>query len=432
MPGAPPPSSGLRVLVTNNTLAARAGSELYARDIAIALMKQGHFPVAYSPVLGAVAEDLNRATVPVIDDLRALSVPPDIIHGHHHLETMTAVLHFPQAPAVYACHGWLPWEERPPVFPSIVRYVAVDDLCRERLLTTPGIAPASISVIRNFVDLERFPSRTHWRDKPASALVFSNSAGSDPGTAAIKAACARAGIERIDVAGHEAGNPITAPGDVLGDYDVVFAKARCALEAMASGAAVIVADQAGLGGLVTTTNVESMRRLNFGVRTMQAGAITEAGVLDALRRYDPDDAQRVGAWIRAEAGMARAVTAWLSVYADVLAHWRGRDDRNAATDRDARSVAAAIYLRSLAPVIKQRWEAEYKVHEMVRAQSDLMEQMAAQEAALLAISREASALKSELAACRAAQAGRNNLLDAPRTSKPIGGLKRLRAWLRTS
>ena len=91
--------SSLRILLTNNTLASRAGSEMYIRDLAIALMKLGHFPLAYSPVLGEVAEELKRATVPVIDDLRSLNEPPDLIHGQHHLETMMAVLRFPRTPA---------------------------------------------------------------------------------------------------------------------------------------------------------------------------------------------------------------------------------------------------------------------------------------------------------------------------------------------
>ena len=123
-------TAGLRILLTNNTLGPRAGSELYVRDLAVALMRRGHFPVAYSTVLGEVAAELRAATVPVIDDLRSLNVPPDVIHGQHHLDAMTAMLQFPHVPAIYVCHGWLPWEELPPVFPSIRRYVAVDDLCR--------------------------------------------------------------------------------------------------------------------------------------------------------------------------------------------------------------------------------------------------------------------------------------------------------------
>ncbi|QEY73376.1 glycosyltransferase family 4 protein [Pseudomonas denitrificans (nom. rej.)] len=85
----------LRVLITNNTLGNRAGSELYVRDLALALLRRGHLPVAYSSQLGDVAEELRRATIPVIDDLNALNIPPDVIHGQHHLDATTAMLHFP-------------------------------------------------------------------------------------------------------------------------------------------------------------------------------------------------------------------------------------------------------------------------------------------------------------------------------------------------
>ena len=131
----------MRVLLTNNTLNERAGSELYVRDIALALLRLGHQPVAYSTRLGAVAEDLRTATVPVIDDLAQLAVAPDIIHGHHHLDAITAMLRFPHVSAVYFCHGWMPWEEMAPRFPTIQLYVAIDDLCVERLQCVHGIAP---------------------------------------------------------------------------------------------------------------------------------------------------------------------------------------------------------------------------------------------------------------------------------------------------
>ena len=80
------------------------------RDVAIALLRRGLKPIAYSTMMGDVADELRGATVPVIDRLDALATPPDLIHGHHHLETMTAVLRFPGIPAIYFCHGWLPWD----------------------------------------------------------------------------------------------------------------------------------------------------------------------------------------------------------------------------------------------------------------------------------------------------------------------------------
>ena len=124
----PEPTRQIRVLLTNNTLAARAGPAVYVRDLALAFAKTGMSPIAYSPVLGEVAEELRQHTIPVIDDLDRMEAAPDIIHGHHHHETMTAALRYPNTPAIYACHGWFPWQEAPPVFPTILHYVAVSRL----------------------------------------------------------------------------------------------------------------------------------------------------------------------------------------------------------------------------------------------------------------------------------------------------------------
>lgn len=349
--------AGTRILITNNTLANRAGSELYARDLAVALMKRGHFPVMYSTVLGDVAEDLRRATIPVIDDLNKLSVPPDVIHGQHHLDTMTAALHFPSTPVVYTCHGWLPWEEMPPVFPSILRYVAVDDLCKERLVATRGIPEATVEVLYNFVDLQRFTLRPPLPSKPKSALIFSNYA-SGPVVETIRSACRQFDVAQIDVAGIGVGNVLSSPENVLGQYDLVFAKAKCAIEAMASGCALIVADFAGLGGLVTTENLDTMRRFNFGVRMMQTAEITEATVLRELHQYNADDAREVSLAVRQKCSIESTVDRWLQIYAQLLTDWRLINERHSCAFSHDQSRNAAAYLRDLAPILKTRNEAE--------------------------------------------------------------------------
>src|SRR5215831_4007645 len=185
----------MRVLLTNTTLGVRGGSTLYLRDVAMELMRRGHFPVAYSTALGAVSDELRAATVPVIDRLSALAEPPDIIHGQHHYETFSALLRFPDTPAVYYCHGWLPWEEATLSHPNIVRYVAVDQLCRERLIVEGAVSPDKIEVILNFFDQRLFPQRPPLPPAPKRALVFSNEFNSHSGLPVLMEACARSGIE---------------------------------------------------------------------------------------------------------------------------------------------------------------------------------------------------------------------------------------------
>ncbi|MCP1625612.1 glycosyltransferase [Pseudomonas nitroreducens] len=346
----------LRVLITNNTLGGRAGSELYVRDLALALMRRGHLPVAYSSQLGEVAEELRRATVPVIDDLNALNTPPDVIHGQHHLDAVTAMLHFPRVPALYICHGWLPWEEVPPALPAIGRYLAVDDLCLERLLTTPGIPPERCEVLYNFVDLQRFKQRPALPERPRSALIFSNYAAGQPALEAMRNACHRAGIEQVDVVGSGSGNSVKEPARILGNYDLVFAKARAAIEAMASGCAVMVADQVGLAGMVRSDNLAELRRLNFGVRSMQRLPLDEDTLLAQIQRYDSQDARRVSDWIRQDADMERVVDRWLQIYAQLIDE--SANGKGTSTP-ESQLRAGAAYLRWLAPTLKSQYQTAH-------------------------------------------------------------------------
>ena len=144
----PPPSDArLSVLITNQKLANRSGTELYVRDLALGLLQRGHRPIVYSPRLGAVAAEIRTHTIPVVDDLAAVAEAPDIIHGNYGLETLTALLAFPGVPAVAMCHSWVGWADRTVVSPRIGRYLAVDDTCRDRLVREQGIPPDRVDVV---------------------------------------------------------------------------------------------------------------------------------------------------------------------------------------------------------------------------------------------------------------------------------------------
>lgn len=349
----------LRILITNNTLASRAGSEVYARDLALALLAHGHFPILFSTVLGDVAEELRLATIPVVDDLAKIAQAPDLIHGQHHLETMTALLHFPGVPAVYFCHGWLPWEEAAPVFPSIRRYVAVDDLCFERLNYVSGIAASQIRTIRNAVDMHAFLPREVLPARPKAALVFSNHPAQSPALDVIRGACLAYGIERVDTIGAVANNSVARPQELLGNYDLVFAKGRSALEALAVGCAVIVCDMGRLGEMVTSENVEGLRCLNFGVRTIQQ-PLTQAGLAHQLSRYQAGDMIKVERHIRETAGFDMFFKQILALYDEVLTDiWQ--------LDLPEQSRAASVYIRDIRMILQRSYQYSQQQIQQVAA-----------------------------------------------------------------
>jgi hypothetical protein len=340
----------LRVLITNHFLRNRTGSELYVYELATNLLQRGHTPIVYSPQLGQLAHELRAATVPVVDNLNAIGSPPDLIHGQHHFETMTALLRFPNTAAIFFCHGWLPWEETPPSHPRILRYVAVDDTCRDRLVCEHAIPEERVSVILNSVDMEEFVPRVPLPPKPTRALIFSNKASDSTHLPAVREACRRTQLT-LDVIGADSGSVSARPQDILGQYDIVFAKARCALEALAVGSAVVLCDTAGVGPMVTTSEMSKLRQLNFGVRTLK-GALDPEGLVKEIARYDPDDAAEVSRRIRSSAGRQSAINQILTLYNDTLEEF---DPRNRDHESEAR--AEAFYLQQVVKYFEERCDS---------------------------------------------------------------------------
>lgn len=395
----------MRVLLTTRALEHRAGSELYAADVAGWLRRHGHMPIVYAPRRGALGETIRARGIPVVDDLAQIAEPPDLIHAQHHLPTMAALAHFPQVPAVYVCHGWLPWEESPPRHPSIRRYVAVSEATRERLVSENGVAPDRVVVLPNFVDLSRFSARGSLPGVPRRALLFSNHANGQPWVDAIRAACESRGIE-LDVAGMGCGRPMEQPEDQLHAYDLVFARGRSALEAMASGAAVVLCDVEGLGPMVTPGNIDRLRAGNFGMQVMTAPH-RAALVEKELDRYDPAAARQVTAIVRDVHDLDRVVGHLRGVYGDVLA------DEPAVPHSHAEALAAhATYAQWLQRTFPMPWldgraDVERRLHDAeVQAAAVVIDrdtharEMAAAQTQADALRAEIAALSTELATIR--------------------------------
>jgi hypothetical protein len=271
---------------------------------------------------------------------------------------MTALLHFSRTPAIFVCHGWENVRGITPRFPRILRYVAVDDTCADRLLTRAGIEPEKVSVLLNAVDLGAFRQREPLPPRPRRAVVFGNLAHELTFLPPIREACRRAAIE-LDVVSASAGTAVAHPEAILGGYDLAFAKAKCAMEAMACGLAVILCSQTGVGGMVRSADFDRLRRLNFGVRALQKPISAET-FLAELALYDADDARAISDRIRRTAASDDLHQSLLSTYLAVI-----EQHAAAATgDPEAESRAAAAFLHDLA--VRDR-QSEREVWTLARA-----------------------------------------------------------------
>lgn len=308
--------SSLRILIVNVTLASRTGTETALRDLALGLQTTGHQPMVYSPELGEIGDELQASGVPVVSRLEDLSEVPDIVHGNHHVQTVEALLKFRHARGLFVCHDRRAHMSAPPRLGRILRYVAVDYNCLERLTEEYGIPQHLTCVIYNSVDTNRFRPRSPLPGKPQRALVFSNYAGPGVYLDAVREGCALVKLP-VDVVGSVAGTSSSAPESIIGQYDVVFAKARCALEAMAVGTAVVLADTSGLGPMVTSAEVNDLRPWNFGARLLRE-PLDAAGIARQLQRYDAADASAVSGYIREHAALSTTIDHYTRLYDELM------------------------------------------------------------------------------------------------------------------
>ncbi len=306
----------LNILITNITLVGYTGTEIFVRDLAIGLKNLGHFPMVYSPQLGGVSQQIIAADIPVVSSLSLLPKLPHIIHGHHHVETMQALMHFPNVPAIFVCHSAQSWHDIPPTFSKVLTYVAVDKNCQERLCHDFEILEADVEVILNWVDTDRFPRRSFLPEKPQRALVFSSYAKANTHLDAVESACEKLQIP-LDVIGFGVGKGVTLPEKFLEKYDLIFAKAKCAIEALGTGAAVVLCDVHGLGSMVTSQNISGFRDWNFGQRLL-INSITADNIITEINKYSAIDADKVTEFIRKEANLTQALQKYLNLYESTI------------------------------------------------------------------------------------------------------------------
>ncbi|MDB6125224.1 MAG: hypothetical protein JWQ71_4217 [Pedosphaera sp.] len=259
---------------------------------------------------------------------------------------MTALLSLPGVPAVYVCHGWLPWQEIPPIFPRILRYVTVDHTTLDRVIYEQRIPEEKVRVMFNFVDLKRFQPRAPLPPKPQRALIFSNYAHEDY-VKTVREACARFQIQ-VDVIGISVGNTTDEPETFLPQYDLVFAKGRSALEAMAVGNALIVCDVGHCGPMVSIENFDKLRRLNFGIRTLRT-PLTVDNLAAQIEQYSSAESAEVCRIIRQQADLEKTVDQLVNLYEEVIAEYKQLPRPDPLVEMQA----AGAYLQSLSPMLKK-------------------------------------------------------------------------------
>lgn len=306
----------MRVLITNIAVSARSGTELVTVEVALRLVAAGHSVAVYTPLRGPTAQILEPRGVVVADRIAVLGgFAPDIIHGQHNTPFLVARAAFPDAPAVWSCHDFRsPWD-RPPPAASAQLFIAHSTETAERLRREGGIDPARIRMLPNAADLAVFAPPT---EAPPARGVLVVGKGGDVGALPAVARRLREAGHTVTCVGPGIGPVVTNLPEIMAAHAVVVSSGRVALEALACGRALVLADARGLAGLVTPANFHALRRRNFGGATLTR-ALDPDAVLAEIGMIDPQDQAKLLRMAVPEIGLDRYVERLSAIHAEAIA-----------------------------------------------------------------------------------------------------------------
>ena len=135
-----------KILIVNCTLDSATGTVTYVKDLAIQLQAMGCVVGVYTPMLGKIGKEIQEAGIEVVNDLFKLSFIPDIIHGHHSVETVQALQKFSNTPAIFFSHG-MRWHDKPPLANRILRYIGVS-LRKKKFFSELGVPKEKVLILQ--------------------------------------------------------------------------------------------------------------------------------------------------------------------------------------------------------------------------------------------------------------------------------------------
>ena len=350
----------MKILITNNTLAKLGGSEWVVIELAKALISRGHDVVACSSQIGEAGSLLRGMSVLTIPDPLDSPFKPDVIHGQHHLDTMRALCAFPDVPAIYHCHGYMPWVEDPPIHPRIRYYAGMCSSISKRICLSLGLTDQKVKTVPNWVDLGRFRFVRNPAQKPQKALLYLRSFDRN-GWHASQLCHA---LETMDIKLDlwlPRGDTL-APEVVLPEYDIVLASGRSAVEAMASGCAVLPISPSSCLDLVDPSNFDLFQSQNFSPK-LSAGHFNAQAIINAISSYDPGRVAAVTATVRSKCALDAAVDVLESLYMKTVKEFSEQCSPPSTGHIDELR-ALTNYIQSIMPMVRDRERLLVENHDL--------------------------------------------------------------------
>ena len=116
---------------------------------------------------------------------------------------------------------------------------------------------------------------------------------------------------------------------------------------------MVLSDAVGSGPMVTTQELERVRRQNFGIRALSEKLDAET-LLQQIDRYDATDAAEVSRMVRESSDLGSLVDGAVNLYCEVIEQSRGQTRQPMDENR-----AVADYLRWLTLTMRSK-QSEYE------------------------------------------------------------------------
>jgi hypothetical protein len=259
--------------MTNNALHVRAGSESYLETVSSELRRLGHEVSFYSPTCGDTATRLRHNGFDVFEAVQDLPRGFDVIHGQHVNAVGMVRTRLPSVPLVFATHSWFISALEDPV-PELgaAAYVAFNEITRRRLEAHVATKGSPIHRLTQPVEISHADgARVPIAAIPQRAVAVSRRMSLLPPR--LAKICADQGLE-FDWIGGPGRDSADARQEMFAS-DIVVAIGRTALEAMAAGRAVLVADETTTGGWLSSPTYPMLEADGFTGRLGEVGAAAD-------------------------------------------------------------------------------------------------------------------------------------------------------------
>ncbi len=312
----------MKLLIANNQLEYRAGSELHTVDLCRGFRRAGHTVTVFTLKPGMMADTLREEGFPVssLPDLRSLSAEDfDLIYLHHATcEVILGMIFAGRIPIVRGYLGIVPPLEKPLSGDFLSGKAYGSELVEQTYADYRNDVPSVIS--RNIYDDHQIPIDAAIGEPPRGRpdfTVVSNHLV--PELSDLLEATAEEGLCRFTHFGRPHNSvPITA--ELLAPFDAVITIGRTVPLTAALGRPVYICDENGADGWLTAENFSECQRNSFSGRALGAkdwGLVREQ-LLDTSLWPSLDDL----AWLRERVGrdhsLSRRVEQLESFFARVI------------------------------------------------------------------------------------------------------------------